>query len=118
MKILLTLILSFLLSCSTTIDKKNEPARLKGIPENAFWIGGVDGGNWYLIDYIDDHRNNAFIKVYNDNDGSLIISKSFMLICPSDNQTLIDDLKEQIQGFDGKKIFLKSPDEKAGCYLQ
>ena len=107
-----------LLSCSQTREEKIEPKLLSNIPERAFWIGGVDGGNWYVIDYIHDHRNNAIIKIYNDNDGSLIVSKRFMLICPSDNQTLLDDLKEQIQSFDGEKIYLKSPNEKSSCYLQ
>ena len=118
MKIIAILFFVFLLSCSTTIEKKKETGRIKGIPEKAFWIGGVDGGNWYLVDYIHDDRNNAFIKVYNDHDGSLLVSKRFMLICPSDNQILIGDLKEQIESFDGEKIHLKSPNRKAGCYLQ
>ena len=118
MKVPIILFFAFLLSCSTIIEKKREAVRLKGIPEKVFWIGGVDGGNWYSIDYIHDHKNNAIIKIYSDSDGSLIVSKRFLLICPSDNQMLIDDLKEQIQGFDGEKIYLKSPNEKAGCYLQ
>ncbi len=92
--------------------------KVKGIPENAFWIGGADGGNWYLIDNVHDHRNNAIIKVYNDNDGSLIVSKRFILICPSDNQTLIEELKEEIAGFDGEKILIKSPNGKQPCYFQ
>lgn len=107
-----------LLSCSQAREEKVEPIHLSNIPEKAFWAGGVDGGNWYFVEYIHDHRNNAIIKIYNDNDGSLIVSKRFTLICPSDNQTLIDDLKKQIKGFDGEKIYLKSPNEKAGCYLQ
>lgn len=118
MKITAILFFVFLFSFCTAIEKKKEPVRIKGIPEKAFWIGGVDGGNWYLVDYVHDHRNNAFIKIYNDHDGSLLVSKRFMLICPSDNQILIDDLKEQIESFDGEKIYLKSPNKKAGCYLQ
>jgi len=105
-------------SCSHKKEEAKSPLRVKGIPEEAFWIGGVDGGNWYLIENIHDHRNSAFIKVYNDNDGSLIISKKFYLICPLDNKTLIENLKEQIEDFDGERINLKSFDGKKSCYLQ
>lgn len=105
-------------SCSIYQDEGKEPARVNGIPEQAFWVGGVDGGNWFLVDKVHDHRNNALIKVYNDNDGSLIVSKRFMLICSADNQILIEDLQKQINGFDGEKILLKSPIGKMGCWLQ
>lgn len=114
-------IIIFSLIITSCLHKKEEtksPLRVKGIPEKAFWIGGVDGGNWYLIDDIHDHRNSAFIKVYNDNDGSLIISKRFHLICHLDNQMLIENLQNQINGFDGGRIHLKSSSGKRSCYLQ
>jgi hypothetical protein len=115
-------VIAFLLAisaCSINRDEKIELVRAKGVPENAFWIGEADGGNWYLIEYIHDHRNNAVIKIYNDIDGSLIVSKRFILICPADNsQMFIEDLKDQISGFDGEKILLKSPNNKPACYLQ
>jgi len=117
----LTILLLFALlsiSCSHKKEEAKSPLRVKGIPEKAFWIGGVDGGNWYLIEDIYDHRNSAFIKVYSDNDGSLMISKKFDLICHLDNQTLIENLKEQIDAFDGERIYLKSFDGKKNCYLQ
>jgi hypothetical protein len=107
-----------IVSCSDKKGQAKSPARVKGIPEKAFWIGGVDGGNWYLIDSISNQRNSAFIKVYNDNDGSLLISKKFDLICQLDNQTLIKNLKEQINFFDGEKIELKSFGGKKSCFLK
>jgi hypothetical protein len=115
-----TLILIFILIISSCSNKnsKEKPVRITSIPEKAFWVGGSDGGNWYLVDYIHPQRNNADIKVYNDNDGSLIISKRFILICPTDNQILIGNLREQINAFDGKIIYLKSAAGKKGCVLQ
>jgi hypothetical protein len=105
-------------SCSVKQEQKNEPMRAKGIPEKAFWVGGTDDGNWYLVEDIHSHKNNATIKVYNDLDGSLIVSKRFVLVCSADNQIWIEDLKQQINCFDGKKILLKSPNGKMPCYLQ
>lgn len=114
------LILIFILIISSCLNKNNKekPVRANGIPEKAFWVGGHDGGNWYLIDYIHPHKNNVHIKVYNDIDGSLIISKRFILICPTGSQVLIGNLREQINAFDGKIIYLKSATGKKGCFLQ
>jgi len=90
----------------------------KNVPSGAFWAGGVDGGNWYFVKEINTHRNNAAINVYNDQDGSLVKSKTFTLICPVEHQLFIENLKEQISGFDGEKIHFKSKDQEKSCYLQ
>lgn len=104
-------------SCSFNRVRIKEPVRVKGIPEKAFWVGGPDGGNWYLAEDAHD-RNNVSLKVYNDQDGGLIISKRFILVCPVDNQMPVDDLRSQIDGFDGKRIFLRSRNGKKYCYLE
>ena len=107
------------ISCTDTKRKLHPPIRLKGIPNNAFWVGGIDGGNWYLVEYVHAHKNNAYIKVYNDSDGSLIVSKRFFLICVLSGQPMfIENLQEQITGFDGEKIYLKRMPGKDSCYLQ
>ena len=119
MKTLSILIFGLIISsCSREKDVVKTPARINGIPEKAFWVGGVDGGNWYFVDYVHAHKNNAVIKVYNDIDGSLIMSKKFILICPNDNQMLLGNLQEQISAFDGEKIYLKASDGQTSCYLQ
>lgn len=107
-----------LFSCSADHDKVKPQERPKNIPEQAFWVGGTDGGNWYVVEHVHNHKNNAFIKVYNDTDGSLIASKRFVLVCPIDNQQLIDNLQEQINGYDGEKILLRSSNNKKACWLQ
>lgn len=107
-----------LFSCSADHDKVKAPKRPKNIPEQAFWVGGTDGGNWFVVEDVHIHKSNAFIKVFNDSDGSLIASKRFILVCPIDNQQLIDNLQEQINGFDGEKILLKSSGNKKNCWLQ
>jgi hypothetical protein len=113
--IIIILIIS---SCSNRNQETSDPVRLNRIPENAFWIGGVDGGNWYSVLDINSHRNTANIQIYNDQDGSLIISKRFILVCPIRNPTWISNLKEVIVSFDGEKIYLKSDAHKKLCYLQ
>lgn len=111
-------ILFFFFSCSDKNDTSKVPERVDGIPEKAFWIGGPDGGNWYYIESIHPHRSNAIIKIYNDIDGKLIVSKMFILICPEDNPSFIDSLQKQINAFDGERILFHASPGKSACYLQ
>jgi hypothetical protein len=107
--------LIFLVACNSFEDKHLK--KPKGVPNNSFWAGGVDGGNWFFVKSINSHRNMARIAVYNDQSGELIVDKSFMLVCNADKYTFINDLKEQISGFDGKNIyFIKS--DTVSCWLQ
>jgi hypothetical protein len=113
MRVYLALILFSLSSCFNSPGTSVIPARPKGVPEKAFWKGGVDGGNWYVIEFINAHKHSATMSVYNDQDGSLMISGKFMLVCPVDSMQLIKNLQEEISAFDGEKIYLAS-----SCYLQ
>lgn len=120
MKFLTILIITIVfVSCIDSKDKIPAPARPIRVPEKAFWIGGADGGNWYLVEYVHPHKNNAVIKIYNDNNGDLITSKRFILICnTSESPIHIDNLQKQIMAFDGKKIYLKPLPGQKSCYLQ
>lgn len=105
-------------ACSIKSDRNHEPKKPVSIPENAFWVGGVDGGNWYLVHSIHDHRNTAIISVY-DEIGDLIIKKKFDVICRVDRPAIwIKNLEQQINGFDGKKIMLKSQTGNEICWMQ
>ena len=119
MKILSVIVFLLTISaCSIKRDDIKAPIRLSNIPEKAFWVGGTDGGNWFYVEDVHKHGNNAIIKIYNDNDGSLIVSKKFILVCPADNQMFIEDLQKQINAFDGERILLESKNDKKACFLQ
>ena len=90
----------------------------KNVPSGAFWAGGVDGGNWFLVKQINTYANEATIEIYNDQNGSLISSKTFTLICSKNHSMKIDNLKDQITAFDGANIQLTSRDKKTVCQLQ
>ncbi len=87
--------------------------RVGGIPEDAFLAGKENKLNWFLINYIHNHKNNAQISIYDYESGELILNKRFLKICPIDELKLIDDLKKEIDFYDGEKIQLKD-----NCYLQ
>ncbi|MFT3911457.1 MAG: hypothetical protein QM737_18685 [Ferruginibacter sp.] len=102
------------------------PPKVKGIPDEAFWRGGVDGGNWFVIDSVNKEKNIAYFRIYNDNSGDLLENKMFKLDCNANEQVKWDNFKEQIQMFDGEKILLhiiqkgKVSQEKdiSHCYFQ
>ena len=87
--------------------------RVDGIPKNAFLAGKHDNRNWFLINSIHNHKNNAQISIYDYDTGELILNKRFLKICPIDELKFIEDLKKEIDFYDGEKIQLKD-----NCYLQ
>jgi hypothetical protein len=106
------------LACNQGTSNREVPGRIQGIPDSAFWVGGSDGGNWYLVKNIDANKNSAYISIYHDFTGDLLLSKKFTLNCPVDIQVSIDDLKTQIIAFDGEKIIISAGNGKRNCLLQ
>ncbi len=89
----------------------NQPQRVKGIPESAFWIGDSDGGSWFLIDSINKQAGTMACKIYNDNSGELIADKVFNLSCYNpDKEIDWNNLNEEFDGYDGEYIILKTRD--------
>lgn len=57
----------------------NTPDRIANIPKDAFWVGGADGGQWYLADKIDSTNQTIHFKIYNDYTGDVVVDKVFKL---------------------------------------
>lgn len=55
----------------------NPPPRVSGIPENAIWSGGIDGGNWFICSANIDSTYNC--SVFDDRTGLLILDGNFRL---------------------------------------
>lgn len=100
-------------------QKLNPPEKPKGVPEKAFWVGGADGGSFYLIEQIDSTNKSAVIKVYNDYTGDLIEGKLFHLHCDSAEKINWENLELDIDSFDGQRIFLNRINKNSKyCYLE
>ncbi len=100
-------------------QKTNQPAKVANIPKDAFWIGGADGGQWYLIGIIDKQAKTVQFKIYNDYDGHLLFDKYFKLICDSDVEVDLTTLQTQINTFDGSRILLISTNkDNKYCYFE
>ena len=96
------------------INTESTPIKVKGIPESAFWAGNIeDDGHWFDVEWINNHKNLTRIAIYDELTGKLIKKKRFMKICPIDELKFIEDLRQEIDFYDGEKIQMKD-----NCYLQ
>ncbi|NQX85575.1 MAG: hypothetical protein HRT67_06680 [Flavobacteriaceae bacterium] len=85
--------------------------KLANIPKTSFWIEKNGKGNWYNVDWMHNHKNNATLSIY-DKYGDIVTKGHFMIICPSDEIEFMVELESQIDFYDGENIQLKS-----NCYL-
>jgi hypothetical protein len=44
------------MGCTSIEVGDYQPKKLTNIPNGAFWKGGIDGGNWFLIERINTHK--------------------------------------------------------------
>ena len=95
------------------LELNNEAMRVEGIPVTAIWSGKEGKGNWFDIEWVNNHKNKTRIAIYDEKSGKLIIRKIFMKICPIDESKFIENLRLEIDFYDGEKIQLKD-----NCYLQ
>lgn len=89
----------------------------ENMSNKAIWIGGIDGGNWYLIDSVLSPTSFK-IKIFNDNTYEIESDTVFELnadcyLKEIDSLTLL----RNINGFDGERIFLAIPDRSKRCFL-
>ena len=108
----------FVLSCANDGTRKETESRPMNIPSDAFFVKGKNQNYWCHAD-VHDHRNIAYIKLYDLKSGKLIKDKRFMVICILEGHPIwIEDLKTQIDYFDGEKFHLKRTIGKDSCWLQ
>jgi hypothetical protein len=105
------LILLILISCGGLKNK----AELEGtdrIPKTAFLIEKDGIKTWFDVEWINRHRNQTRISIYDGENGNLIVKSGFMKICPVEKLKYIGELKNEIDFYDGQNIQLKDD-----CYL-
>ena len=119
MKKIIIAILITLLWPGCNIDRDYQPERVEGIPKDAFWVGGPDGGQWYIIENINKEMGTANFKIFNDHSGTLEISRNFKLKCDSEVVIAWDNLEKKIDAFDGQSIILNILNKEGKyCYFQ
>lgn len=113
---ILFFVLSF--SCSNEQRSIQPEVRNTRIPDDAFFVKGINTGYWCKVN-IHYHGNNALLSVYSSADGKLLMVKRFFITCKMEgNPIWMEDLKEQIEYFDGEKFHLRRPKGKDSCWMQ
>jgi hypothetical protein len=115
MKQIIVFIISLcFISCNSEVKP---PVKVSGIPEDAVWFGGVDGGQWILCEKIDTTMFRYRCKIYNEKTGRLITFGEFVLRKSNWDELLNESkysiLNEEIDtlnfaAYDGIKIYLDS----------
>ena len=95
------------------------PERVDGIPEDAFWVGGIHGGSWYSIQHIDEEEQTVFFRIYHDTNGEIWLNQELKLHCKSDSKIEWSSLENEIIAFDGEKVLLsKSDNNGENCFFK
>lgn len=71
----LTLVICILLS-SCDYGPISPPERVQGIPKDAVWAGGQDGGSWFLCIKVKKFRYHC--RIYNENSGKLLAKGDYL----------------------------------------
>ncbi len=93
------LIISTSLGCT---KHSNEHVRPKGVPTDAVWAGGADGGSYIKCVY-NSKDGLLYCTVYNDYTGDVRANGPFKITGPSKPENVS---KFKYSGYDGKKIYL------------
>jgi len=97
------LLLFFLVIVTSCMNHVSPPPRPKGVPADAVWAGGADGGSFIKCYYEPSTRLN-FCTVYNDFTGKIEAEGRFTI---RGSMRPEDVSQFSFSGFDGKKIYLK-----------
>lgn len=98
-RILLMLTVISVAGCSS---KVSAPARPNGVPANAIWVGGADGGSFITCSY-DPRSAVNLCTVYNDHTGQIEAEGPFKITGPT-GPADVDGF--QYSAFDGREIYL------------
>ncbi len=79
------------------------PKKPKSVPTDAFWVGGIDGGNFIFVSKHEDKDSLFSVKIYNDYTGDLEYTG---VLKYSGNKTIEKSLNDHslYQGWDGEKL--------------
>lgn len=81
------------------------PSKPKSVPDAAFWIGGVDGGNFIYISKKMDSQKIYSAQIYNDHTGEIEYSGALKYSGVTENVESLKDVSIY-QGWDGEKLHL------------
>jgi hypothetical protein len=88
------------------------PERPSTVPSDAYWMGGVDGGNFYVCRLLLS-RQGVYCDIYNDQSGTTQWSGTIPLKeWEQKKYSRIDLFYQDIDGYDGINFYLLSRESK------
>jgi hypothetical protein len=91
--------------CEVRSTERDPPPRPSGVPANAIWAGGVDGGDFILLSPAKADGTYP-VKIYNDHSGDLEFSGRLRLKEPSTAPIDVTDPKTY-SDWDGESLSLR-----------
>jgi hypothetical protein len=88
------------------MELSGEPARPAGLPAEAFWLGGPDGGVFVLLKRQNDPAFTSYTGAVYYPDGSLWYKGQFILE-PAGGRPIDPTNRGQFAGWDGTQILLQ-----------
>jgi len=88
-------------------SKVISPEKPKSVPNNTFWVGGIDGGNYIYIEKYNNENKLFFAHIYNDYTGDIEYEG---LLKYSGNRDISESLYNSsiYQGWDGDNLHLSN----------
>ncbi len=82
--------------------------RPSGVPNNAVWRGGMDGGYYFVLPTPLEEENTYYAEIYSEGDGALVYKGPFRYVYPKNaTEEPIDPTRTDINmWFDGERLFL------------
>lgn len=83
------------------------PEKPSSVPNNAFWAGGIDGGNFIYLAKHTDNDTLFFAQIYNDDTGDIEYEGILKYL---GNEAIHKSLNNPAlyQGWDGENLYLAS----------
>lgn len=93
--------------------KVSPPERPRGVPLDAEWHGGADGGAWYKVDSAPE-VNHFMLEVYHDYDGHVWAKGEFRLHegCLINRALSVREVRASINSWSGSSVSLKPIDDR------
>jgi hypothetical protein len=90
----------------TERSKPEAPARPAGVPRQAIWSGGVDGGVFLIVLPVGPSEPNVYTsQIYNDYSGEILYQGRLLLEAPNGAPVAVTD-PASYSGWDGDTLFL------------
>ena len=107
MRKILSLALAFLFisACDVQQSESEAPNKPASIPEKAFWVGGLDGGVFVLVEKNEKLKKNEYFGEIYYVSGD-IAYKGKMEIIPKDSAVIDYMNPESYQGWDGDTLYV------------